>query len=63
MLQEFLFDCVLIEPGDGAQPPSDCGARSAPRFQVPGEAFDVRATGGEQVQGAGAAPCGELAQI
>jgi hypothetical protein len=49
VLQEFLFDCVLIEPGDGAQPPGDRGARSAPGFQVPGEAFDVRATGGEQV--------------
>jgi hypothetical protein len=38
-------------------------ARSAARFQVPGEAFDVSATGGEQVQGAGAAPGGELAQV
>ena len=32
-------------------------------FQVPGEAFDVGAADGEQVQGAGAAPAGELAQV
>jgi len=32
-------------------------------FQVPGEALDVGAADGEQSQGAGAAPAGELAQV
>jgi hypothetical protein len=63
MLEKFLFDGVLVEPGDGAQPPGDGSAGTAARFQVAGEAFDVGAADGEQVQGAGAAPGGELAQI
>ena len=36
MLEEFLFDHVLIEPCDGAQ-----RRGPAPCFQFPGEAFDV----------------------
>ena len=32
-------------------------------FQVPGEALDVGAADGEQGQGAGTAPVGELAQV
>ncbi len=63
MLEELLFDGVLVEPGDGAQPPGDGGAGAGAGFQVAGEAFDVGAAGGEQVQGAGAAPGGELAQV
>ena len=63
MLQEFLFDRVLIEPGDGAQPPGDGRPGAAPGFQVAGEAFDVGAADGEQAQGAGPAPAGELAQV
>jgi hypothetical protein len=38
-------------------------ARPASCFQVAGEAFDVGAADGEQGQGAGAAPAGELAQV
>jgi hypothetical protein len=52
---EFFFDGVVVEPGDGAQPPGHGGAGAAPGFQVAGEAFDVGAAGGEQVQGARAA--------
>jgi hypothetical protein len=41
----------------------DRGAGSASGFQVPGEALDVRAPDGEQGQGPGPAPAGELAQV
>jgi hypothetical protein len=63
VFQEFFFESVLIEPGDSAQPPRDGGAGAAPGFQVAGEAFDVGAAEGEQAQGAGPAPAGELAQV
>jgi hypothetical protein len=63
MLEELLFDRVFVEPGDGAQPPRNGGACSPSCFQVAGEAFDVGAADGEQVQGAGTAPGGELAQV
>jgi hypothetical protein len=63
VLQEFFFNRVSVEPGDGAQPPGDGGAGPAPSFQVAGEGFDVGAAYGEQVQGMGAAPGGELAQV
>ena len=63
VIQEFFFHGVCVEPGDGAQPASDGGAGAAPGFQVAGEAFDVGAADGEQGQGAGAAPGGELAQV
>jgi hypothetical protein len=63
MLQELFFDRVLVEPGDGAQPPGDGRAGPALEFKFPGEAFDVGAPDGEQGQGAGAAPGGELAQV
>ena len=62
-VQELLLDGVLVEAGDGTQPPGDGGAGAAACFQVAGETFDVGATGGEQVQGPGPAPGGELAQI
>ena len=61
--QEFFLDRVLVEPGDGGQPPCDRGAGPAPGFQLPREGFDVRAADGEQGQGPSPAPGGELAQI
>ena len=63
MLEEFFFDGVLVEPRDGAQPAGDGGAGAASFFQIAGEAFDVGAAYSEQVQGVGAAPGGELAQV
>jgi len=63
MLQEFFLDRVLVEPGDGAQPPRHRGTCPALDFEFPSEAFDVGAAGGEQVQEAGAVPGGELAQV
>jgi len=48
MLQELFFDRVLVEPGDGTQPPRDGGAGAAVGFEAAGEAFDVAAADGEQ---------------
>ena len=47
MLEEFFFDGVFVEPGDGAQPPGDGRAGPAAGFEFPGEAFDVGAADGE----------------
>ena len=55
VIEEFFLHRVFVEPGDSAQPPRDRGAGPASGFQVAGEAFDVGAAGGEQVQGARAA--------
>jgi hypothetical protein len=63
MLQEFFLDGIPVEPGDAAQPPGDGRAGAAPGLEFPGEAFDVGAADGEQGQGAGAAPGGDLAQV
>ena len=63
VLQELHLDRVLVEPGDSAQPAGDRGAGPSPGLQVAGEAFDVGPADGEQRQGAGAAPGGELAQV
>jgi hypothetical protein len=63
VIQEFLFDRVFVEPGDGGQPAGDGGPGPAPGFEFPGEAFDVGAADGEQRQGTGAAPGSELAQV
>jgi hypothetical protein len=63
MLEELFLDRVLVEPGDGAKPPRDRGPGAASGFEIAGEAFDVGATDGEQVQRAGAAPAGELVQV
>jgi hypothetical protein len=63
VLQEFFFDGVFVEPGDGARPPGDGRPGPATGLQFSGEAFDVGTAGGEQIQGAGAAPGGELAQV
>src|SRR5947209_1941829 len=62
-IEQFFLDRVLVEPGDGAQPPGDGGAGPASGFQVPGEALDVGAADGEQGHRAGPAPAGELAQV
>jgi hypothetical protein len=62
-LEDFFFDSVFVEPGDGAQPAGDGGAGPPVGFQIAGEAFDVGAADGEQVDRAGAAPGGELAQV
>jgi hypothetical protein len=53
VIQEFLFDRVLVEPGDGGQPPGDGRAGAAPGLEFPGEAFDVCAADREQRQGSG----------
>jgi hypothetical protein len=63
VIQELFFDGVLAEPGDGGQPPGDGGAGAAPGFQVACEGLDVGAADGEQAEGAGTAPGGELAQV
>jgi hypothetical protein len=63
VIQELIFDGVAVEPGDGAQPPGDCGPCTAPGLQLTSEGLDISAADGEQVQGAGAAPDGELAQV
>src|ERR1700758_2601627 len=63
MLQEFLFDRIFVEPGDSGQPPGNGGTGPASGFQVPSEALDVGAADGEQGQGAGTTPVGELAPV
>jgi hypothetical protein len=50
MFEEFFFDGVPVEPGDGAQPPGDGGPGPAADFQVAGEALDVAAARLEQAQ-------------
>ncbi len=47
MLQEFFFDGVLVEPGDGAQPARDGSPGPAPGLQLPGERLDVGPADGE----------------
>jgi hypothetical protein len=63
VVQDFFFNRVLVEPGDGAQPPGDGRPSATPGFQLPGEALDVGAADGEQAQAAGPARGGELAQV
>jgi hypothetical protein len=63
MLEEFFFDRVFVDPGDGAQPPGDGRARSPSCLQVTGKAFDVRVADGEQVQGMSTAPGSEKVPI
>ena len=63
VVQEFFLDGVLVEPGDGAQPPGHGGTRPAVGFQFAGEGLDVGAADREQRQGTGAAPAGELAEV
>jgi hypothetical protein len=63
VIEEFLFDGVPVEPGDGAQPAGDGGAGPAAGFHVAGEAFDVGAAGLEQWQVVLLAPAGVLTQV
>ena len=63
MLQEFVFDRVLAEPGDGAQPPGHGSAGPPERFHLAGEGLDVGPAREEQRRGPGAAPAGELAHV
>ena len=63
VIQEFLLDRVLVEPGDRAQSAGDRGTGPSLGLQVAGEAFDVGAPDGEQGHGSGAAPGRELAQV
>jgi hypothetical protein len=63
VIQELFFDGVLVEPGDGGQPPCDGGASTSPGFQLPGETFDVGAADCKQGQRTSAAPGSELVQV
>jgi hypothetical protein len=63
VVEELFLHGVLVETGDGAQPPGDGGAGAAACLQLTGERFDVRAADREQRQRAEAAPGGELAQV
>ena len=45
MLEELFFDGVLVEPGDGAQPPGDGGPGAAAGFQFAGEGSQCRRGG------------------
>jgi hypothetical protein len=49
-IEEFFFDGVPVEPGDGAQAARDSGPGTAASFQVTGEAFDVGTARLEQSQ-------------
>jgi hypothetical protein len=48
VIKQFFLDGVLVEPGDGAQPPGDGGPGAAAGLQVAGEALDVGAARLEQ---------------
>jgi hypothetical protein len=58
VVEEFFFDGVLAEPGDGAQPAGDRGAGSPCGLEAAAEAFDVSAADREQVQLVAVAPGG-----
>jgi hypothetical protein len=62
VIEKFFLDRVAVEPGHCAQPPRDGRAGAAAGFEVAGEALDVRAAGGEQVQLVLLAPGRVLAQ-
>jgi hypothetical protein len=63
VVEEFFFDGVAVEPGDGAQPPGDGRSGAAAGFQVAGEALDIGPAGGEQLQVMSLAPAEVLAQV
>lgn len=63
MGEQVFLDRVLVQAGDGGQPPGDRGPCPAGGFQVTGEQLDVGAAGGEQGQVTAMAPGGELAQV
>jgi hypothetical protein len=61
--EQFLFDGVAVEPGDGGQPAGDRGSGPPCGFEVAAEAFDVGSACGEQSEMMELAPGGELAQV
>jgi hypothetical protein len=61
--EEFFFDGVAVEPGDGAQAAGDGGPGPATGFQVAGEELDVGVVGAEQVQLVLLAPARVLPQV
>jgi hypothetical protein len=63
VIEEFLLNCVLVEPGDCGQAAGDGGAGPAAGFEFAREGLDVGAADREQRQGPGSAPAGELAQV
>jgi hypothetical protein len=63
MLQQLFLHRVPVEPGDRAQPPGDGRPGTAARFQIAGEAFDIRPARLEQAQVVLLAPGRVLAQI
>ena len=63
MIEEFFFDGVPVEPGNGAQPTRHGGAGAAVGFQIAGEALDAGAAGSEQVYLVVLAPGRVLAQV
>jgi hypothetical protein len=63
VVEEFFFDGVAVEPGDGAQAAGDGGPGPAAGFQVTGEKLDICPAGAEQMELVLLAPAGELAQV
>ena len=63
MIEEFFFDGVPVEPGDGAHAAGDGGSGPAAGFQVPGEALNIRPPSLKQGQLVLLAPGGELPQV
>jgi hypothetical protein len=63
VIEEFFFDGVAVEPGDGRQAPGDGDPGPPAGLEVAGEAFDVGTPGTEQVDAVLMAPAGVLAQI
>ena len=48
VVENLFLDRVLIEPGDGAQPPGDGGAGPPAGLQFASEGLDIRTADGEQ---------------
>jgi hypothetical protein len=63
VVEELFLDGVLAEACDGAQPAGDGCPGAAAGLELAGEGIDVGAPDGEQGEGPGTAPAGELAQI
>ena len=61
--EEVFLDRVLVQAGDGGQPPGDGRPGPPGRLEVAGEQLDVGAADREQPQLPLAAPGGELAQV
>lgn len=61
VVKQVFLDRVPVEPGDRGQSPRHGRPRSAPGFEIPGEALDVRPASREQREVMLVAPGGELA--